>query len=535
MRFSQYLSFLHLVLISLLAACSRQAPLPLNPRVAIAEFDNQGTAADRWVRPLLGYVIVYQLNAEKQLAPGLVNDAEGWRTLGVGRVISGHYRREASGIRIHAQLTDAATTSILEQFDEVVEEAKLLEASTRLVSKLLRVKPAGLTYELSVWRGFAETQVGAGAAPLAAFVGSNPDFAPAYPILADSLVRSGKRDEALALLQKFPVSADPLTLAQMDYTLAADAGAKIRALEKLIELRQGEPRILAELAGIASSQGNWDLTARTFRELSRLEPLKVEWWNGLAYAEANQLHLPAAVAALNEYRKIAPNEPNVIDSLGEVHYLNRKFTEAAKYFDEQWQRYPAFQNGSGLRKAAFSHYFAGDLKTADLRFGEWQKQVLGNLPASGQVFQQAIWLARTGRAPQARSLLAKEQAESSGDRKVIAGYHLAMLEFGLEGKAPPLSSIQTWGREIKDPQARNEFSVFALMAQPAPNAGALKARITAAIPQPQLAQLRNELMAAADLLYSPVKPEKPKLFPLPNSIDTSIDVLLLRSRLAVIP
>jgi hypothetical protein len=132
-------------------------------------------------------------------------------------------------------------------------------------------------------------------------------------------------------------------------------------------------------------------------------------------------------------------------------------------------------------------------------------------------------------------LLEKELVESSGERKAITGFHLGMLQFGLEGKVPAIAAIQAWSLELKDPQVRNEFSIFALMVQPAANAAALKARIGAAIPQPQLAPLRNELLAAADTLSSPVKPEKPKLFPLPNTIDTPVDALLLRWRLAVLP
>ena len=535
MRSSQYLIFSPLFLTLAFASCSRQAPLPLNPRIAVAEFDNQSTATDRWVRPLLSYAIVQQLQAEKTMAASLVHDAEGWRTLGVGRVISGHYRREGKGIRIHAELTNPASTGILEQFDEVVEEAKLLEASTRLVSKLLGMKPSQLNFDYAQWKGFAETQVEGGPAALASFLGQNPGFSPAYPILADLLVRSGKRDEALALKAKLPTNADAMTRAQMDYTLAPDAAAKLSALEALSRMRVGDPRLLVELATAASGQGKWDLAAAQYRELTKIEAGKIEWWNALGYAEANQSHLPAAVAALTEYRKLAPNEPNAVDSLGEVNYMNRNFKEAAKIFDEQWQRFPGFQGGVGWRKAAFAHYFAGDLKTADLRFAEWRKQVLANLPPSGQAFQQALWLARTSRAPQARALLEKEAAESSGERKAIAGFHLAMLQFGLEGKVPAISAIQAWSQEIKDPQVRNEFSIFALMAQPAANAAALKARIGAAIPQPQLAALRNELLAAADTLSSPVKPEKPKLFPLPNTIDTPVDALLLRWRLAVIP
>lgn len=535
MRSSHYVIFSLLAFAFLFVSCSRQAPAPLNPRIAVAAFDNHSTGADGWVRPLLSYAIVRQLQAEKTMAATVVQDAEGWRTLGVGRVIAGHFRREGQGIRVHAALTDPASTKILGQFDELVEEAKLLDASTRLVSKLLGIRPSPLNYDFAQWKGFAETQVEAGPEALSTFVERNPGFAPAYPILAELLMRSGKREAAAALKQKFPANADGLSRVQLEYGLATEAASKLAALEALSQLRQREPRLLLEFATVASGLGKWDLAAAQYRELTKIDAGKLEWWNALGYAEANQGRLPEAVAALSEYQKRAPNEPNALDSLGEVNYMNRNFKEAAKFFDEQWRRFPAFQGGVGWRKAAFAHYYAGDVNTADLRFAEWRKQVLGSLPPSGQAFQQALWLARSGRAQQARDLLEKESSESSGERKAIAGFHLAVLQFGLEGKVPPMAAIQGWSRELKEPQARNEFSVFALMVQPAGNAAALKARITAAIPQPQLAPLRNELLNAADVLYSPLKTEKPKLFPLPNTIDTPVDALVLRWRLAVLP
>ena len=60
MRSSQYLIFSSLVVTLVFASCSRQAPLPLNPRIAVVDFDTQSTIADRWVRPMLSHAIVQQ-------------------------------------------------------------------------------------------------------------------------------------------------------------------------------------------------------------------------------------------------------------------------------------------------------------------------------------------------------------------------------------------------------------------------------------------------------------------------------------------
>ena len=505
-----------------LASCNRQAAPPANPRIAIVAFDDQSTAREAWLGQVLSQTLLMRIRGAT-----LVSDSEGWRSLGVGRFISGHYRKEPKGTRIHAQINDAQSSATLAQYDEVVGESDLLAATGRIAQRLTGTAPEAVSGSQQDWIAFAKIDKTVEA--LAEFQKAHPTFTPAFVPLAEALLRSGKKAELAALV--LPSDADPLTKAQIR-VLKADSGAeRLAGLKELVALRPGDVRLLADLGTLAAQAGDWALAAAQYRELSRLEPMQLNWWNSLGYAEANQLKLTEAVAALNEYRRLAPNEPNAVDSLGEVHYMNRSFKEAVKFFDEQAQRFPTFQNGVGLRKAALASYFAGDLKGADQRFGQWVKLVLANAAPSAQGFQQAMWLARTGRAKEGLALLAQEEAGSSGERKWMANLHLAMMRFGLEGTRPSPQQWQDWGRELTTPNLRNEVSVFALLVQP----GASKERIAKAIPQPQLAQLRNELMGALDQLAIEPKPSKPKLFPLPNAIDTPIDALLPRSRLAVLP
>ncbi len=505
-----------------LASCNRQAAPPANPRIAIVVFDDQSAVREAWLGQMLSQTLLMRIRGSN-----LVPDAEGWRGLGVGRFISGHYRREPKGIRIHAQINDAQSSATLAQYDEVVAESDLMNATARLAQRLTGVNPEPIAGSQQDWIAYARIEKTVEA--LAEFQKAHPNFFPAYVPLAEVLLRSGRKAELAALT--IPADADPLSKAQFRVLKAESAADRLAGLKELVALRPGDPRLLADLGTLASQAGDWALAAAQYRELSRLEPMQLNWWNSLGYAEANQLKLTEAVAALNEYRRLAPNEPNAVDSLGEVHYMNRSFKEATKFFDEQAQRFPTFQNGVGLRKAAFASYFAGDLKGADQRFGQWVKLVLANAAPSAQGFQQAMWLARTGRAKQGLALLAQEEAGSSGERKWMANLHLAMMRFGLEGTRPTPQQWQDWSRELTSPNLRNEVSVFALLAQP----GASKARIAAAIPQPQLVQLRNELMEAVEQLANEPKPQKPKLFPLPNPIDTPIDAALLRTRLAVLP
>lgn len=484
---------------------------------------------------LLSRVLVQQLRQEAALAVIQVEDSEGWRQSGVGRVISGTFRREAKGIRIHARLTDTANSMVLSQFEALVEESKLVEASAGILQGLLGLQAAKLAEAPTLWVEYAKAVAAKKPEALEAFVQLHPGFAPAYPTLARTWMQAGRRDLTASAAQRFPAGGDAWSRAELDLLLATDGGSRLRALVQFGKLRGSDPNTLAELGGLAAAQGEWAIAAEQYRALTKIEPSKVDWWNSLGYAEANLNHLPEAVAALEGYRRLAPNEPNVLDSLGEVNYMNRQFAVAAKLFDEQNTRFPRFQNGAGFRKAAFSYYFAGDQKAADLRFQEWLKRTLGGAQPNVQAFQRAMWLARTKRASAAFELLSQAKAGSAGEGKPVFELYVSMIRFGLEGVRLDAEALKKLNEELKQPDQRNEFSVFALLSQPAANLAAMGARIEAAVPQPQLAQLKNQLLAAAALIMGPVTPVKPKVFPLPNTVDTAFDALLLRSRLAVLP
>lgn len=515
------------------AACSRSSAAPANSRVTLVKFDNQSVAGEKWVALLISAAAMHQLQGGAEIALSLVDDAEGWRSNGSGRFISGHYRRDGERYRIQAFLTDAQSNRLLAKADGLASEQELPQAAGRLWATLLGV-PAQELPAPAAWIDFAKALASQDEASLAGFLEAQPGFAPAYPVLARQLIARGQPKEAQALAQAFPAGGDALSKAQLNFTLAASPQARHSALEALLVLRPRDPVLLADLAQGAANLRQWDQAAAHFEVLTRIEPSRVEWWNALGYAQANRLQLDKAVQALTEYRRLAPNDPNSIDSLGEVHYLNRRFPEAAGYFDEQARRYPAFQNGVGWRKAAFAYANAAKLKEADERFEQWMRLISAQASPSAQAFQRALWLARTRRAAPAFALLEREAAGSSGERKTLAGLHAAMLRFGLEGAVPAPAEWQRWGGELLEGNARNELLVFALLAQPVSNPADLRQRVAAAVPQPQMAALRQELLAAVDALTGPDPDLKSGVFPLPNAQDSVIDALLLRKRPAVL-
>lgn len=502
----------------LFASCSRQQSSLPNQRVVIADFDNQSRAEDGWISHEIQLLLADVLLSKPELAVRTVKDSEGWRSSGAGRVILGVYRREPKGIRVEAQLLNVSTGVILTRVNEVVPENALAAfIAERLGKALFEASPAQAPDE-AAWREFAQAAMQPNSTGLEALHKARPQFAPAYPVLAERWIREGKRADATPLVGQLP--ADNFYAAQTALLVADNKKDQLAALVRVAEFRKSDPAVVADLAARASEVGQWDLAQKQYEAMVRVEPANFELWNGLAYAAAQQGKLPEAVAALEQYRKLKPNEPNVLDSFGEVHYINRKFADAARYFDEQMQRYPTFQSGAGLRKAAFAYAQAGDLKTADARFAAWMKQALTMAPPEARALYEAIWLARTGRTNEAKSLMAAQPPSAARD------LHTAMLRFGIEGTAPTQAQWAAWAAQIQEPGLRNELTVFALVTQPA--------RIEAATAQPQFANLRQQLLAAVAELAAPA-PQKQALATLPPALDGPLDVLLLRKRLAVLP
>ncbi len=516
--------------------CSRQAPSFANPRIAVQVFENQSADRDlSWAGHLIAHATVRRLSSDPQLAPSVVRDAEGWRELGSGRVLSGVLHKTAKGVAVEARLTDAMSSRVIGSFSGVVEEKELLALTGRMIESLLGSKAGDAQGDSEAWMAFARAIEKGGVDELASVVAQYPSFTTAYPLYAELLRRSGRIEEAKGIAAKLPVGADALSRAQLAYGLAEDTKAKLLALKNLIALRPTDVRLRGEAGLVAASLGDWASAVEQYKELTKLEANKPEWWNSLGYAHANLNQLPEALAALNEYRRLIPNEPNTLDSLGEVNFMNRQFKDAARYFDEAAQKFPGFQNGVSIRKAAFAFYRAGDLKIADARIETWFKQVLGNAPPRAVAFQRAMWMIRTGRWPQAQEFLKSEAAKSTGELKAALDLYLVMMRFGVEEVRPTPANLISLQQSIRDPALRSEFSIFALLSQPAANIAAMDARINAAVPQPQLAQLRGELSAAGRSILSPVVAVKPRIFPLPNPLDSTLDALVVRSQLAVIP
>ena len=126
---------------------------------------------------------------------------------------------------------------------------------------------------------------------------------------------------------------------------AGDAPALAQALENLAGLTPTDSDLAQRTANSFLTLKNYSKAADWFRAAVAAEPSRAAYWNTLGYVQAWSGDLAAARASLERYRELEPENPNVLDSLGEVHLHHKRFDEAARYFLECYDANPSFRDG----------------------------------------------------------------------------------------------------------------------------------------------------------------------------------------------
>jgi Flp pilus assembly protein TadD len=231
----------------------------------------------------------------------------------------------------------------------------------------------------------------------------DPNFGAAWSSWVQARAAAGDKKQALDLAgQALKQSSlrSPIDRAQLEYmsaTLRQDEPAQEKALMALAQLMPHDVGLLRQLA-------TWETNARRFSEAARYygailqeSPDDVEMWNQLGYAQAFAGDLESARKSFERYGRDPAHAANAQDSAGEAFFLNGKFADAEKFFQDAHAKSSAMLGGGDLLKAAYSHWLQGDLPGADkifvqyLTFRTAQKDVL--IP-----WRQAVWEYSTGRA-----------------------------------------------------------------------------------------------------------------------------------------
>src|SRR5208282_3478027 len=152
--------------------------------------------------------------------------------------------------------------------------------------------------------------------------------------------------KASALAKQLPIPRiQKLLIKILQLSLDGRSEESLEALETAVHEfpRETEPRIVlgAQLGGTSRNQE----AVEALQEVVRLDPKSAPGYVLLTYNYSYASDLPRALAALDQYTTLVPlNDPNPIDTRGDVFSLFGKFDEALQQYNKNAQLNPGFSD-----------------------------------------------------------------------------------------------------------------------------------------------------------------------------------------------
>jgi tetratricopeptide (TPR) repeat protein len=430
------------LLLLLLTACqNKSGPVSPPPRYAILRFENlsadltldwTGRAISESLPVALSGALDGPVLAASALgrvsptlgprpatAPGISSERSEALVAGASRLITGYIAREAGQIRIAATEQDAATGKTLRV---VTATAGSPMAATDQLARGFSPHPRSLqTSNPEAWRTWAmalETSAAQSEDLLRRALQFDPDFGAAWVTLASLNMAQGNRAAAGNVIEQArhhkldDFSRANLDLAQADLT--GDRSARIVAMRKVSDLSPADTLLFRSLAETETGAGQFGAAASDWTRVIAAFPNDGLAWNSLGYARSYAGDYAGALAALREYQRLHPKEANPSDSIGDVNYAFRKFSEAAASYLDAYKKQPAFLQAGDLYKAAWAKFRAGDKAGADSLFSQFRTE-RGKAKAADDLIELLAgdWLYRTGRESAAVETLRKFPGETA--------------------------------------------------------------------------------------------------------------------------
>jgi hypothetical protein len=236
-------------------------------------------------------------------------------------------------VRLHSVLFDPAGQTFVREFTVT---GNPLQVINRMAGNLTREPyPLGIKSEeaLRKWPVFAG-DINAYEAKCLELAGAEPGFGPAIGQCLDQFTTFKKLDTVRELLARVPPEHFTEFSPEVQYVF----GQSYMALKEY-----------------AKAAGLYKLASGTLPAVKNL----------LGYADAMIGDCEGAKQALEEYASIPGEEPNALDSLGEVSYFCGQYKEAEQYFTQSAAKWKTEQGQIEPVKAAAARLIAGDQKGAD--------------------------------------------------------------------------------------------------------------------------------------------------------------------------
>jgi hypothetical protein len=415
-------------------------------------------------------------------------------------MVSGYFEKTPGGIRLQAAEEDVTTGKTVRTFSASGPAG--LESLLQLAREFTPKAHPYLTSNNEALRLYAtalEAPPDAGEEAVRQAVAADPSFGPAWTLAVRFAAMLNKRDDALRLISEARAhQLDPLSLASLkldEATLRGDEKTRLAALHEVIDQTPGDTSLLRQLAESRTAVGQFAEAAAAWQKLSLVLRDDPNTWNQLGYTRAWSGDYAGALAAMAQYARIRPQEANPLDSTGDVHFLFRKYPEAAASYLESAKKEPGLQLGASLYKAAWAKFYAGDRASGDKLMEQLRIQREKANVSNFYMFQ-ADWLYRTGREKEAVALLRKEAAaQTVPEARISCLEQLVIWDLLAGDRATAAKDAEAVG------QPRTPLSLLVrFVALPSASAAEWQKRAETMLPGPPFAAARRLALGYALLL-----------------------------------
>jgi tetratricopeptide (TPR) repeat protein len=426
--------------------------------VAFLPVEYQGSAGEhRWLADALESAMADQLRGVKGVMPLRASDPGAATAQGATALLRGIVSGTPDGVRLNLYLEDLVSGRVEALGSASPDGAARAVPLSQVLSSLRQtLESAGLagapfsTQNPAAFEAFGKalraSDVNTGIALLEQATAADPAFTNASLRLAALWQRTGQTDRAIAetgrLLAALPAdrTLDRAYAALQLASLRNDAAGIERALAEVVAASPADLEAANRLATVLQQRRRYAEAAKVLRDVAALDAQNAGLWNQIAYAEAFSGQRPNALQALEQYRKLSPQDPNVDDTTGDVLFFFGAFAEAAASYEKAHSRNPQWQGGYPLFKASWARMYAGDLAAADQKMDQYLALIrTANKPLAE--LRAAQWQFLRGRREEARSSLNAILSQASLPRayRSVVASQLYVWDMA-EGKLAQLES-----------------------------------------------------------------------------------------------
>lgn len=188
-------------------------------------------------------------------------------------------------------------------------------------------------------------------------VGRGEQFLPALTRRAVLMAKTGRVEQARALLRNtsVPSARERVQLTAAEAMVLREAGREQEAFDVLaaaLDRMPENPELLYDHAMAAERLDRVELMEASLRKLIALRPDYAHAYNALGYTLADRgLRLDEAQALIEKALELAPEDGQILDSMGWVLFRQGRIDAAIEYLEKAWRLLPDAEIGAHLGEA----------------------------------------------------------------------------------------------------------------------------------------------------------------------------------------